>query len=303
MTILIFVSILLRIIAHYVIFVFLVILDIPLFSGYELVILVKASVSYFFSNITIHYIGKLLLRNLVFRLVIFVIVSIVLFNGYVSGLVINTIVEVLLLFYYFYIIISRPNNIPLVYIIVSLSITLSFIALVTWGISYGLLLLLDNSSTFSFDFLLMSDNNPSSPEGNSGGSGENSGGSGENSGGSGGSSPNNDNNENEIDENDVPELHGLRATCQHLTCFPASDLESLEYREDIPCDFNPIYQGPDMPLESHSAFPPEGSLPIICGNCSAIICHDCANNLNYDSGASLGSTPPINDNNSNNSDS
>jgi hypothetical protein len=155
-------------------------------------------------------------------------------------------------------------------------------------------LLLGNSSAFSFDFLLMSDNspgssNPSSPEGNSDGSG--------------GSSPNNDNNNNNednnnndnndsnrVDEEEVPEP-GLIATCEHPSYMSGRDLDTPENRANLPCDLNPTYQGPNMPLLSHSAFSPQGDPPVMCSRCFGIFCHDCVTNLDYDSGASLGSSP------------
>lgn len=116
---------------HDTVFGLLFVLGIPLCHSYEIITLIMASVTYYISNITMSYVSKLLLRNLIFRLAVFVVGSILLFNGYITAQVLDIILVVLLLSYYLYIIISRPSSVPLIYTIASLSLTLSIIAIVT----------------------------------------------------------------------------------------------------------------------------------------------------------------------------
>ena len=260
-----------------------------LYFAHDFIIVAEASISHFLSRLSVSYILKLLLRNLVFRLIIFAIALVVLPMGYISLLVFNKIVGGLLLFYYFYIILLRYNRTPLLYNVITLCITLGFLAFIFWGLAYGFSLLLGETGLSSFGFLLMSDDGSGSP-GSSPSSSEG------NNGGSGGESPDPGNNNEDVplDEGDVPEPHGPRALCTHESFMGASDLESLENKEDIQCDMNPAYQGEGRPLVSHSAFPPDGDPPVLCSNCHALICHNCATGLDVSSDASLGDSPPAN---------
>lgn len=159
-------------------------------------------------------------------------------------------------------------------------------------------LLFKDINSFFFGFLFMSSEGSGSPEGGDIGPGSSpEGGNGgpgsspEGGDGGPGSSPGGGNSDGDVplDEGDVPDLHGLRATCTHDSYMTTNDVP-LENRGD-PCDFNPTYQGEGRPLASHPAFPPDGYPPVMCSTCHALICYDCANSMQVDSDASLGSSP------------
>ena len=218
------------------------------------------------------------------------------------------------LFYYFFILVSRSTRVPVVYVIVSLLFTLGFIAIITWAVSYVLLLVLSGSDLFCFDFLLMSVNSPEPSDPSSSGGGNNDSGGGpsgddNNSGRNSPSSSSNDsssnNSDDDLEENDVPDRHSAMSMCEHHSCMLGSDLASHSDRGGFVCDSNPIVvgEGENRTLVHHSAFTPSGDIPLVCTNCYALICYDCANNFDYDSQAQVSDSPLPGNSSSSDSDS
>ena len=260
-----------------------------------------------FSRYSFTYCKKLIYKSAILRGFIFCIMCGVRYYDLLDLEMFNLFVFVLFISFCIYKALNRSKTISLSKFLVKLVITLTFLKIFWFLCSTLLGLFLLPEGMFLWVESVEGDSNSdgqsisdsdSGGEGGSGNGGQGGGG-GSNGGGEFGyaaSHSSGEGDDSSTDSGGVPDLlDGVDqtiASCTHESFIPFPDL-SQDAVENQTCDLNPTLLA-NGEWERHGAFV-GGLSPVLCPSCQGVFCRDCCSPDNYDSDASLGSTPNNND--------